>query len=275
MNDSLVTLKISDHVAWVTLNRPDAMNALSVELLEALRATLAKAEDDLDVRVIILSGNGTAFCAGGDLKDLCLEDGTVDPDSLVEFVRFAGATIERIPALSKPVIAAVNGLALAGGLELVIACDLVVASKSARLGDAHANYGLLPGGGGAARLPRVVSPAVARYLAFTGDNLPAAELVPLGLVNEVVDDEQLESRVAELAARIATKSAPGLAHMKRLINVGLEQPLATALQMEHQALAAHAHGNDMREGLAAFRERRKPVFTDAHHIGNENEADHA
>lgn len=262
MNDSLVTLKTGDGVAWLTLNRPDAMNALSRALLEELRAALAAVDNDPSIRVIVLTGNGSAFCTGADLKGLLQPDGSIDPDELLEFVRFAGSTIERLPALSKPVIAAVNGFALAGGLELALACDFVVASKSARLGDAHANYGLLPGAGGAARLARVVSPSVARYLAFTGDSLPAAELVPLGLVNEVADDEQLEARVGELASRIAAKSAPGLAHMKRLINDGLEQPLVTALRMEHQALAAHVHSADMREGLAAFRERRKPHFTD-------------
>lgn len=275
MHDFLVTLKIGDGVAWLTLNRPDAMNSMTRALLEALRATLAAADNDPSIRVVVLTGNGSAFCTGADLNELLQPDGSIDPDELLEFVRFAGSTIECLPALSKPVIAAVNGFALAGGLELALACDFVVAAKSARLGDAHANYGLLPGGGGAARLARVVSPSVARYLAFTGDSVPAAELVPLGLVNEVVDDEQLEERTGELAARIAAKSAPGLARMKRLINDGLEQPLATALRMEHQALAVHVHSADMREGLAAFRERRKPHFTDTQPPRKDKEPDHA
>lgn len=263
MNDSLVTLKASGRVAWLTLNRPSAMNALNRSLLQALRTALTKVENDPHVRVVVLTGSGSAFCAGGDLKDLLSADGSIDPDSLAEFVRFASDTIERIPALNKPAIAAVNGLALAGGLELALACDFVVATRSARLGDAHANYGLLPGGGGAVRLARVVGPTMAKYLAFTGNSLPASELVSVGLVSEVVNDDQLAARVGELAAHISEKSAPGLAHMKRLINDGLEQTLTTALHMEHEALFAHMYSTDIREGLAAFRERRRPNFTSA------------
>lgn len=260
MNSPLVKIDISDHVAWLWLDRPEAMNALNVPLLDALGIALTAVDNNPDVRVVVLTGSGRAFCAGGDLKGLIQADGSVDPDSLLAFVRHAGATIDRIPALSKPVIAAVNGMALAGGLELVLACDVVVAARSARLGDAHANYGLLPGGGGAARLSRVVGPIVAKYLAFTGDTLPAAELVPLGLVNQVVPDDQLRERVHQLAVRIAAKSAPGVAHMKRLINDSGEQSLATALRAEHQALAVQVHHPDMREGLAAYREKRPPKY---------------
>lgn len=262
MSTSLVTLTADDRVAWLSLNRPTAMNTLNRALVAELDVALTNAETDESVRVVVLRGSGANFCAGADLMALSHDDGSVDPAELLEFVRFAAATIERIATLNKPVIAAVNGYALGGGLELALACDFVLAAKSARLGDAHANYGLLPGAGGAARLARVVGPSVARYLAFTGDSLPAADFIPLGLVHEVVDDQQLESRVGEVAARIAEKSAPGLAHMKRLINDGLEQPLTTALRMEYQALAVHVHSEDLREGLAAFQERRKPHFAD-------------
>lgn len=262
MSDSPVIVTSNDRVAWLTLNRPTAMNSMNQELLERLGTALESADSDPSIRVVVVTGSGKAFCSGADLKSLLKADGSMDPDSLLAFVRLAGATIDLVPALSKPVIAAVNGFALAGGMELALACDFVLAAKSARLGDAHANYGLLPGGGGAARLSRVVSPSMARYLAFTGDHLPAADLVPLGVVAEVVDDDQLVARVQEIASRIADKSATGLAHMKRLINDGLELPLATALRMEHEALAQHVHSNDMLEGLSAFRDRRKPNFTD-------------
>lgn len=262
MSDSLVTLTSGERVARLRLNRPDAMNTLSRGLLGELDEALTEVQKDTTIRVVVLTGSGTTFCAGADLKGLSRADGSIDPNGIVDFVRLASATIERIPALTKPVIAAVNGYALGGGLELALACDFVVASKSARLGDAHANYGLLPGGGASVRLPRVVGPGVARYLAFTGDSVPAADLVPLGLVYEVVDDEELEVRVGEIAARIAEKSAPGLAHMKRLINDSLEHTLTRALRMEHQALAAHVHSADVHEGLKAFRERRNPQFDD-------------
>lgn len=261
MNPPLIKVSMSDSVAWLRLDRPEAMNSLNTHLLDALDVALTAADNEPTVRVIVLTGAGRAFCTGADLKGLTESDGSIDSDTMLAFVRHAGATIERIPALSKPVIAAINGYALAGGLELALACDLVIAAESARLGDGHANYGLLPGGGGAVRLARVVGPMVAKYLAFTGNAVPAADLVPYGLVNEVVPDAALQTRVAEIAARIATKSPRGLARMKRLINDGLEQPLTTALRMEHQALAVHANSADIHEGLAAFREKRTPNYS--------------
>jgi enoyl-CoA hydratase/carnithine racemase len=136
----------------------------------------------------------------------------------------------------------------------------VIAADNAKLGDAHANFGLLPGAGGAARLARVVGPTVAKYLAFTGRFLPAADLVPFGLVHEVVPPEELEKRVDELAGLIAAKSPAGLGRMKRLLDDTLDQPLPTALRAEHDALAAHVHTPDLREGLTAFREKRPPRF---------------
>lgn len=253
---------MANHVAWLTLNRPEAMNALSETVLDQLNEAFTAVEDAPAVRVVVLTGSGSAFCTGADLKGLLQPDGSIDPDGFMEFVRYVGTTVERIPRLGKPVIAAINGYALAGGLELALACDMVVASRSAHVGDAHANYGLVPGAGGAARLPRIIPPMVARYLAFTGDSLPAAELVPLGFVNEVVDDDRLTVRVSEICARIAEKSAPGIAQMKHLINDGLQQPLATALIMEQEMLKERLRSEDLHEGLAAFRERRKPRFTD-------------
>lgn len=261
MGDQLVVSEHSGPVAWLRMNRPDAMNSLNNELLDQLNAALDSVENDPSVHVVVLTGTARAFCAGADLKEIAADDGSIDADKLLTFVDHAAATIQRFPALTKPVIAAINGLALAGGMELMMACDLVIAAQGARIGDAHSNYGLLPGGGGAARLARLAGPLVAKYLAFTGDFLPASELLPLGLVNEVVPDDELHSRAEQLAQRIASKSASGLSHMKRLIDEGLDQPLANALRMEQDALAVHVHSDDLREGLNAFREKRHPHFT--------------
>lgn len=260
-NGSLIQLKVADGIAWITLSRPKAMNAVNRALIAGLEGALISVQADHSVRVVVITGSGRAFCAGGDLKEFLNGDGSIDQKELLKFVQYAGSVFERVSALTKPVIAAVNGFALAGGLELALSCDLVLAAESARLGDGHSNYGLLPGGGGAARLVRVVGPMVAKYLAFTGDALPAADLVPLGLVNEVVPDDRLLSRANEVAARIASKSPVGLAAMKALINDGLDQSLPVALRAEHQALAAHMYSEDMHEGLTAFREKRKPNYT--------------
>lgn len=260
MATDLVVTELRGAVAWIRMNRPDSMNAFNHSLLEAVDAQMTKVRDDVSVRVVVITGSQGVFSAGGDLKELLGPDGEVDSQDLLQLVKEAGETFDRIAAMDKPVIGAINGLAVAGGLELALACDLIIATTSARLGDGHSNYGLLPGGGGAARLARAVGPRVAKYLAFTGWTMPAADLVPLGLVNEVVPDDQLETRVHDLAECLARKSAAGLAHMKRLVNDGLDQPLAIALRAEHQALAVHARSRDMQEGLAAFREHRQPAY---------------
>ena len=166
----------------------------------------------------------------------------------------------RIESLPMPVIAAVNGLALAGGLELVLCCDLVLAAESARLGDAHANYGLLPGAGSSVRLPRKIGPTRAKHLLFTGELLPASALVEAGLVNRVVPDGELDAAAQKLGEALAEKSPLTLRAMKRLVDDGLEQPSQTALRLEQLALAAHLSSRDVREGLRAFREKRKPRF---------------
>ena len=155
-------------------------------------------------------------------------------------------------------IAALNGLALAGGLELVLCCDLVIAARSAKLGDAHANYGLLPGGGASVRLPRVIGAARAKYLMFTGEFASADAMASAGLVNQVVDDERLLQEVQALVDWNTLRPGPP---MKALIDDGLQQPVDTALRLEILASEVHSLSHDQREGLAAFNDKRKPVFT--------------
>lgn len=248
-------------VAWLTLNRPAALNALSPELLDALSEALARIETDAAIRAVVLTGAGRAFCAGADLShvvDALSESNGGEP--LPSFVAKAEAVLRRIESLPMPVIAAVNGLALAGGLELVLCCDLVLAAESARLGDAHANYGLLPGAGGSVRLPRKIGPTRAKHLLFTGELLPASALVDAGLVNQLVPDGELAAAAQKLGESLAEKSSLTLRAMKRLVDDGLQQPSHTALRLEQLALAAHLSSRDVREGLMAFREKRKPNF---------------
>ena len=166
----------------------------------------------------------------------------------------------RIEGFPTPVIAAVNGLALAGGLELLLACDLVVAAESAKLGDAHANYGLTPGGGSSVRQHRKIGQIRAKQLIFTGDFLPARQLMEWGLINHVVPDDALGTAVDELVGTLAQRSPIGLRRMKRMIDDGLEQSLPAALRYELSLNAQHAASHDRMEGLAAFAEKRKPAF---------------
>ncbi len=258
MNDVLTAVR--GGAFWITLNRPNAMNALTPEVLTAIHAGLDAAEADEAVRAVVLTGNGRAFCAGADLKYVRAQSDQ-GGDATNQFLRQVLDTMNRLERFPMPVIAAVNGLALAGGLDLVLCCDLVVAARSAKLGDAHANYGLLPGGGGSARLPRKIGPTRAKYLLFTGEFVAAEDLVTAGLVNVVVDDEELVSTTESLAGKIASKSPAGLRRMKQLVHDGLEQPIETALRLELLACEAHAHSEDMKEGLAAFEAKRNPVFS--------------
>jgi enoyl-CoA hydratase/carnithine racemase len=245
---------------WLRLQRPAALNAISTDLLDELNRALDEIEPDESVRVVVLTGTGRAFCAGADLKGLANDAGALDPSRVVEFVGYAGRTIERLAALAQPVIAGVNGLALAGGLELLLASDIVVASTEARVGDAHANYGLLPGAGGSVRLARVLGTQMAKYLALTGAHFPPSSPVLAGLISEIVEPDELEGRLCELAGTLAAKSPLGLARMKRLINDAPDLSLQDALAAEQRALHEQCRSADFAEGIAAFAERRTPSY---------------
>lgn len=249
---------IRDNVLWLTLNRPEAMNAINDGVVTGLSEGLDAANRDASIRCVVLRAQGRAFSAGADLKALRQKTDDDDTGKLVDRLLTLFNRLERYPL---PVIAAVNGLALAGGLELVLCCDLVIAAQSAKLGDAHANYGLIPGAGGSVRLPRKIGPTRAKYLMYTGEFWPAEALERAGLVNRVVPDDELDDAVAALAARISEKSPLGLAHMKQLVDDGLDQPIDVALRNEVMAVAVHSQSQDWAEGLAAFAEKRKPAFT--------------
>lgn len=245
-----------DRVRWLTLNRPDRMNALSPALIAALDAQLREAEADAATRVLVITGAGRAFCAGADLSPRA----PAAAPRLADLMR-SSEVFARLEAFPRPVIAAVNGVALAGGLELVLCCDLILAGAGARFGDVHANVGLLPGADGAYRLSRRVLPSLARYLLFTGETLGAAELQAGGLVNRVFPDRELLEGTHELASAIADKSALVTAGMKRMAATA-GQPLDAARQTALALNETHLRSGDAREGLAAFAERRAPVFRD-------------
>lgn len=247
---------------WITLNRPEKMNSISPAMLDELEAVMAGLAGRQSLRALVFTGSGRGFCAGVDLKAAQARvqgaDGPAANAAFLERLRGVFMQVERFP---RPVIAAVNGLALAGGLELVLCCDLVLAAESAKLGDAHANYGLVPGGGSSVRLPRKIGPNRAKYLIYSGDFLPAATLAEWGLVHRVVPDKDLAAATAELIERLAGRSPLGLARMKRMVDDGLEQSLEAALSYELALNALHARSEDRAEGLAAFNEKRQPRFT--------------
>jgi enoyl-CoA hydratase/carnithine racemase len=238
------------------------MNSITPEMVHELIDALRQAADDDALRALVITGAGDkAFCAGADLKGVrgSLDGGNKpgEPD----FLDRVGALFAALRAFPKPVIAAVNGLALAGGLELVMACDLVIAADTARLGDAHSNFGVFPGAGGAAVLPRKIGINRAKYLLFTGDFASAADMKAFGLVNEVVPAADLAAAAQKLAERLAAKSPLVLRRMKEIANRALDQSEAAALRDEMLALRDHLRSADVREGLAAFVEKRAPSFS--------------
>lgn len=246
---------------WISLNRPDAMNALNLETVVELEQAFSAAEQDPRVRVIVITGKGRAFCAGADLKFVNETLGAADRNLFLSFVHRVSELMAYLASLPKPVIAAVNGLALAGGLELVLSCDLVIAAEKAKLGDAHANFGLLPGAGSSYRLPRKIGPTRAKMMLFTGEFFSASDFLSAGLVNQVVPEGELETVVETLVKKIASKSPLCIRRMKTLVDDSMDQATDTAMRLELLALEAHSTSKDMREGLAAFNEKRAPRYT--------------
>ena len=260
MNEQEIIYEQRGQAAWIYLNRPEVMNAITVAMMLQLKDALNKAESDAGIRSLVLSGKGKAFCAGVDLKafQAGMEGGIALGPDLLEVLTDAYNHIRRFP---KPVIAAINGLALAGGLELVMCCDVVFAAESSKLGDVHANFGVFPGAGGAAVLPRRIGLNNAKYLLFTGAMISAAEMKEFGLVNQVLADGKLENATQALADKLADKSPLVLRKMKEVANQSMDQSEAASLQQELLALRDHMRSHDMREGLAAFQEKRTPNFT--------------
>jgi len=258
--ETIIVTEKERHI-HITLNRPDAMNSISPLMMEELNQALDHAEKQETLCALSISGKGRAFCAGVDLKEAKKrmegqEAGSVN-SRFLDQLRLLLLRLENFPS---PVIAAVNGLALAGGLEFVLACDLVLAAKSAKFGDAHANYGLVPGGGSSVRLPRKIGVNRAKQMIYTGEFLEADILLDWGLVNAICDDADLEDLLGEWVGKLSSKSPIGLKRMKRMVEDGQEQALDAALRYELSLNALHAASYDRIEGLAAFNEKRKPDF---------------
>ncbi|MEO6341099.1 MAG: enoyl-CoA hydratase-related protein [Caulobacteraceae bacterium] len=253
---------IVDHrgaVSWLYLNRPQALNAISLPAMRELREALIELRDRDETRVIVLSGKGRGFCAGADLGG-ALPDRAAPPSPEPDFLALGTAMEAVLNNIEKPIIAAVNGVAAGGGLELALMCDFIVAAETAKIGDAHSNFGALPGGGASARLPRVIGINRARYLMLSGELLLAPELVSWGLVSKVWPADQFEDETQKLAEKLAGKSPLGLKHMKRLLTQALDIPLDVALHNEKLTATEYMRSHDAAEGGKAFMEKRPPQF---------------
>ena len=248
----------ADGIALLTINRPEAMNSLNHELLSELSAVLLDIEQDAEVKVVILTGAGEkAFVAGADIAAMA----EMTPTAASEFSRKGHQVMLFIEQMTKPVIAAVNGFALGGGLELALACDFIYASERAKLGLPEVTLGIMPGFGGTQNLARAIGPKRASELVFSGKIVSAQKLLDWGLINEVLPADELLPKVKETAAMIAKVGLLGVAAAKDALVNGLNMSKVDGFKYESALFGNLFATKDQQEGMSSFLEKRKPSFT--------------
>lgn len=258
MSDQPITTTVEDNVGILTINRPDTLNALDTETLEALEQKFAELEKDASVHVIVITGAGErAFVAGGNIADLNSRQGLAH---YLEFGELIHRVFRRIELCDKPTISAINGWALGGGTEILLSTDIRIAVESAQLGLPEITLGIFPGAGGTQRMPRQIAPCKARELMFTGDRITAQQALEFGLINKVVPKDKLMEEVMAMARRIAEKSSLILKLMKRAMVHGSDMPLQAALAHEHAMIGLVFDTADSKEGTSAFLQKRKAKF---------------
>jgi enoyl-CoA hydratase len=247
-----------DGTVLITLNRPDSLNALSARLAQELIQIADEIINDDSVRVLVITGAGRAFSAGADLKEVMSQAGASLAAGLAQGKPIPLFTA--IAGIDKPIIAAVNGLALGGGCELALACDLRIASTAATFGFAEIKIGAIPAGGGTIRSPRLIGPAKAKELLFFGDPISADEAHRIGLVNKVVPPESLLDEAKKWAKTLAGRPPLALRAAKSCVDVGMQMSLPAAIEFEAREAAILTRTEDTIEGIKAFIEKRRPVF---------------
>jgi len=241
-------------VGLVRINRPDARNALNMEVRRRIVDALNEMTENGDIRAIVLTGNAKSFAAGADIKEMA------GAGSIEMMQRGTHKLWRAIYACPKPVIAAVSGLALGGGCELAMTCDIIIAGESAKFGQPEVKIGIIPGGGGTQRLTRAVGKYKAMRYILTGDIFTAKEAFDMGLVSELAPDADVEKRAVAMAQQLAELPPLALLHAKESVLAAMETPLSSGLAFETKAVQILFSSQDQKEGMAAFIEKRKPTF---------------
>ena len=250
-------LEIANSIALLKVNRPQAMNALNQEVLLELLAAFQELEKDVNVRTIVLTGEGKAFVAGADIKEML----SLTAQEARSFSKIGHKLMETMGSIGKPIIAAVNGFALGGGMELALACDFIYASDDAKFGQPEINLGIIPGFGGTQRLARLIGKAQAKELIYTGQLIGAQEAKELGIVNKVFPAGALLAEAQKAASTIASKGAWTLRLAKSAIEAGFDLDIKSGCQIEGDSFGLCFSNPDQKEGMTAFLEKRKPAFT--------------
>jgi enoyl-CoA hydratase len=253
------TIKFEKKDQWgiLTINRPESLNALNTKVLKELDGLLNQLSETQDIRCLIITGSGEkAFVAGADIKEI----DTLDTKTAADFAQFGQSVFMKIENLFCPVIAAVNGFALGGGLELALSCDFIIASQNAKLGLPECTLGLIPGFGGTVRLARRVSPGLAKQWTFSGEMITAERALQAGLVNQISESAALLADCEKLAVTLAQRSPQSLKLIKKSINETYGLAAVQAMAIEKNIFAGLFGTSDQKEGTKAFIEKRKPVF---------------
>jgi 2-(1,2-epoxy-1,2-dihydrophenyl)acetyl-CoA isomerase len=261
MTFNTIQFAIRDHVASIVLNRPDAANALNLELAIELRDACRRCAFDPDVRAVVISGAGRMFCAGGDLKSFAAQPEAELPSHLEHVTLHLHQAISHLARMNAPVIAAVHGSAAGAGLSLVCACDFAIATESAKFTMAYTRAGLTPDGSSTYFLPRIVGTRRTLELAITNRVLTAAEAASLGIVTRVVPDASLMEEAGKLAAQLAAGATLAFGGVKRLVADTFNHTLESQMAVETHKIAGIARTHDAREGIAAFLAKRPPKFS--------------
>jgi 2-(1,2-epoxy-1,2-dihydrophenyl)acetyl-CoA isomerase len=257
MNNSIL-IKIENQVAYVTLNRPDVFNSFNREMALSLQSILDDCEHNNEVRSIVITGNGKAFCAGQDLKEVTSPE--LNPGFKKILEEHYNPIITRIRAINKPIIAAVNGVAAGAGANIALSCDLVVASNKASFIQAFSKIGLIPDSGGSFFLPRLIGFQKAAALMMLGDKVTAEEAEELGMIFKVISSESFNEEVEKLAVKLANMPTKALGLIKELLNKSITNTLEQQLELEGKLQIKAALSEDYTEGVNAFMEKRKPIF---------------